>query len=532
MLGIFMLLLVGGLAALHFLGWSWPLPGLMPEVWEGCIWEPDYCWASCVEIEPMRGNYDSPHQCPTGADVIGCRVRHLSFSTGISEAHVYQSCAQDGWFGEWTCQGFVRKTYEGDTIKRGQWIVSNLPGGGGVNMDLDIRRKVLMSCGTAACTGGGEPIVGAQGCSWNPGDHGYTWDDGTTGARSVSSVGTGFRYVCSQHLVSCPSFCDDPMLCSTPSNLKTVTVTYNGQQHPATCRRVGSTAQLDIYGCKPESTCIRSDPATGACLEYGDKTVDGRVIGQCGVVAVQNAGECCQNSDCGSIGTYYCDWDSANNRGTCEPIEDDTEIECRYDYDCSQTGTGCRDRKLYSVECVNNKCVFESEDVGCCSILDCPSGYFCNFDYECQLSQEEERECPFECCDQEYNPEDYYYKHRPCPSAAPVCCPDHSCALTLEDCAGGGGGGGDEGDWNWIWIIILAALGAAIGYALGDLIGAAIGGILGGIAGFAVYWFLSLAWWQQWLLGIGGIAGGGIMIYLFGGAVAGFILLLVVALRK
>lgn len=54
-------------------------------------------------------------------------------------------------------------------------------------------------------------------------------------------------------------------------------------------------------------------------------------------------------------------------------------------------------------------------------------------------------------------------------------------------------------------------------------IGAAIGGILGALLGYAIYWWTSLPWWQQLLIGIGGVAGAGILMWILlagGGLIA------------
>lgn len=80
-----------------------------------------------------------------------------------------------------------------------------------------------------------------------------------------------------------------------------------------------------------------------------------------------------------------------------------------------------------------------------------------------------------------------------------------------------------QNPWIWLWIPILALLLGAVGYKGAGLIGGIIGGIAGGIAGYAVYWFMSLPWWAQLLLGIFGVAGTGIFIYIMlfgGGAIA------------
>jgi len=182
-----------------------------------CTWQPDLCFASCVEHGSTTGNYGTPVQCPTGADVHNCVVKNINYDAiGVNEVHVYASCSQSGWFGEWVCENYIRTTYVGDEIGRGQWLTGNLAGGGGATITLEHVRKALMRCGTAGCTGGGIVISSAQGCSWNPGTDNYVWEDGTTGAKSIP-FGTGYAYVCSQHLVSCPSLCEDPLNCAVPS---------------------------------------------------------------------------------------------------------------------------------------------------------------------------------------------------------------------------------------------------------------------------------------------------------------------------
>jgi len=189
-----------------------------------------------------------------------------------------------------------------------------------------------------------------------------------------------------------------------------------------------------MIGCKDTNqanVCIEEDLGTGECLEYGSIQYS-----ECGVIDTIDAGKCAQDSDCGIIGTYYCDWNSQTNKGTCKPFE---PHECTYNYDCSQTGSGCFNRKLTSVNCVDGMCVDESRDVGCCNLADCPSGYYCTADYVCKLSQVEPADCTYECCDQAYNPADSQYKQKTCPPQEPVCCSDHVCAATIDDCSGGNG---------------------------------------------------------------------------------------------
>lgn len=495
---IIAVLLFGGVIWLGLGTPGWTFPGQIAGM-EGCTWAPDYCFASCVEdpnspTQQLKGFVS--WQCPPTADVHECRILSIS-----GEANVYTSCWKD-WLGLTLCDGNLGAAYVGRVFERSQWIFSPTFAR---DADIKIIRKVLMRCGTAACTGGGVIIVGAQGCSWSPGDEGYVWDDGTTGAKSVP-FGTGYRYVCSQHLLSCPGTCTTDLSCSTPSHLKSWQMIYNGKLHNA----YWSDGLTHIIGCRQSEICIRQDVGTGICLEYGTQ-------GECGTIATLNGGECGQDSDCGIIGTYYCDFDTANGYGLCKET---VPHECNYDWDCSQTGTGCYNRVLTEAKCVGNMCSYADTPVGCCIISDCPSGYFCNSEYACQKSQAEPADCPYDCCDARTNVYDADFKQKYCPSQIPYCCPDHHCAAFREDCGWvPPSPDGDANAWLWLWIPILALLFGAIGYKLGSLIGAIIGGIVGGIVGYLVYSFFSLPWIVQLLIGIGGIAGAGILIYimLFGG---------------
>lgn len=88
---------------------------------------------------------------------------------------------------------------------------------------------------------------------------------------------------------------------------------------------------------------------------------------------------------------------------------------------------------------------------------------------------------------------------------------------------------------SWIWLIIplIAVLGALIGYKLSEGIGLGIGVIVGGLAGYGIFWFFSLAIWQQALLTLGLVGGGALLIYvlIFGGGLA-LIAALIIAIKK
>lgn len=494
-------------------------------IWDGCTWQPDYCFASCVvDVAGSTRQIiqsSSTFQCPETADVHECEIQSpvTCPQPCTAKPGIYDECV---WWGlSWNCYGPVQEAYEGAIIERGQWFWNN-PSLSSVT--VGIIRKTIQRCGTAACVGGGVPVVGAQGCSWNPGDSGYVWEDGSIGAKSIP-FGTGYPYVCSQHLVSCPSTCSDPMVCSVPQNLRNFVMNYNGERHKAYVTCIGSQCTVNVVGCKTEvynNVCIEKDYATNQCLEYGEVE-----YGECGTIDSLPGGQCSMDSDCGAVGVYYCDWDEETLTGVCKEFQ---EHECDYDWDCDQIGTGCFDREINTVRCVNNLCKKETKAVDCCSSADCAPGYFCNVKYECQKSQGELPDCPFACCDQTYNALDAQYKQKSCPTAEPVCCGDNTCAITVEACTAPPSN--EAGGWNWIWIVVLGVMGALIGYVAGGYIGAVAGAIIGGIAGYAVYWFMSLAWWQQLLLGIGGGILGAVAIYLLIIGIPALILLIAVLRGK
>lgn len=546
-IGIFLVVIILGSILMFGRGVFFEIGG-PTDFWQGCTWDPDYCFASCVEhgstIVNIKEQPGYVWQCPSGADVHQCKI--TAYSTYgipiISTAGIYTACAQTGWFGAWECTNKISGLGLNVEIGRGQYIYWPSPVGGGWNIfQVKVIRKTLERCGTAACLGGGIPIIGAQGCSWNIGDSGYEWEDGTTGVKSIPFE-TGFTYVCSQHLVSCPSQCTEPMACSVPSNLRHWVQEFAGQNHNV---YVGSGVSAsgeriaNVIGCKTISTrevCTEKDLATGECLSGEYETV---VDAQCGVISTFNVGACALDSDCGAIGDYYCDWDSSAHSGICKPVPIDEPIhECETDYDCSQTGSGCLNRVIKGVLCIDYNCeLVETRDVECCISGDCPSGYFCNPQYNCQFSDIEAPDCPYDCCDQVYNPTDGQYKSKTCPSAASVCCPEHVCKATQDECGDVAAkycnyngicepllGENQEScpddcilpeiSFDWLIIIAFAGIFGLFGYAIKKGMGAVIGLLIGGIIGYAFFVFTSMPFWQQILLFLGLIGISGIFVYL------------------
>lgn len=86
----------------------------------------------------------------------------------------------------------------------------------------------------------------------------------------------------------------------------------------------------------------------------------------------------------------------------------------------------------------------------------------------------------------------------------------------------------------WLWVLIpgLAIILGLIGYFTRGAIIGVILAVIGGVIGYAIYWFMTLPVWMQWLIGFAGIAGAGIMIYLFGGIIAALVVAVILMLVK
>ena len=84
--------------------------------------------------------------------------------------------------------------------------------------------------------------------------------------------------------------------------------------------------------------------------------------------------ECCIDSD---------------DDGTCNKDEPEKTIigeSCDVDFDCSQTGTVCNAHQTANVQCISNECVTTIKSVECCSVADCPVGFYCDANYLCAKS--------------------------------------------------------------------------------------------------------------------------------------------------
>jgi hypothetical protein len=236
----------------------------------------------------------------------------------------------------------------------------------------------------------------------------------------------------------------------------------------------------------------RVDVASGNCYMVPDKIVPSDI-------------ECCPgmqapDSECGDDFK----WHSISQDPQCGKI---STIECYgqgswvTDYSTPETdairatgidGNGC--------------CIYETKAVQCePPNIGCSPGWICNINkgFICEEQVGPGVSCGDGVCSPSY--ENYITCPDDCPPPQPF-----------------------EFDWNILWIIILAVLLGSVGYLAKGGVGALIGGIAGGLAGYAVYWFMSLPWWAQVLIGIGGVAGAGILTYvmIFGGGFLAIIVLI------
>lgn len=385
------------------------------------------------------------------------------------------------------------------------------------SLNYKIYSERLADCGDAACDAGvtGIAVQGASGCQFVTDSRVYDSSgrllvEPVVGQSKAVTVPVGSCYLVldSSERHICGSIAER---CTTDNDcIAGHTLTYQG--YGAEC----GTGQISMYGCKVygEQCDAYDELPDGTKKCVGEKVS----LSRCGVIKTQQV-QCCPYTDaCGS--------------GSCDPTsytcKQPAEVKCSSDWQCGQQKYCDRTKmELQQPKCMNaglptSYCTKQAvQKVGCCYDQDCAQGWYCDTNYKCLQAAVPIPECPYECCVNEPSPSGVPYRDKPC--AMNQTCKDHVCngqgteCKTDADCD-------DDNPWTidkcegwWgksckhyplfdvgriIAIVITATLFGAVAYALSRkkelaIVGAVIGGIM-------AFWWISLGFWGQLLVGIGG----------------------------
>jgi len=486
------------------------------------IWAYYPAWRCCDYIQSYTGSKiltSTPNdynrmvwQCPPTA--YKCEYT-IVMSTNLGAFKIGSGNCYFDYYGQWTCPnerygnpGSDIEIHPGDYIYTSYHSVYTWLS---VPIDYKVFDYKLCDCPLNPCGVPCPEVLGSTKCGFVTTDDVYD-ENGRIKINGVMQPGGAFAYTVpygecysyypevNRHPIG--NTCEE---CATTADCITKypdTYNYLGKTYGAVC----IASQLQLYDCLDSGTRVctkeRYDKAGHKveCLEYGTKS-------KCDLYLTIPV-ECCPGT--GTCGPQaFCD---------PETYRCVTTAECTYDYDCGRTVTcDYTTKQLKTPRCVGGMCTFSVEDVDCCYDVNCPSGWFCDSDYRCKEKPIVKKTCPFECCENEP-----YYFDKKCSVSEPVCCPDNTCAKTVEECTSIPKP--KEMDWLWLWIPLLTIFGGLLGLGRNrDPVLAGVGAIIGGIVGYIIYMILS-NWFIILILGIIGVAGMGILIYLgFGVIVFGIL---------
>lgn len=294
------------------------------------------------------------------------------------------------------------------------------------------------SCGSDASFGIiGNEVWGADGCSYvtdkNLYDKSGTLLKTPSGSQISYTVNLGSCMLSTKSRFVCGNTCEE---CS--SNADCVaghTFVYNGMG--AEC----STGMLQMYGCRNYGTKPSQDQLD--VLPF-DQTTSYNYGSRCEVIQTIPVQCCPASSTCGS--NAVCDPQTF----TCKQTQ---QVGCTADWQCGTNQVYDQPTKeIRKPVCRLGTCTYDVvQKVDCYYNSECPAGYYCDVDYTCKQSSAPKTSCPLTCCI-----DDPRYFERPCPSAAPVCCPDGmACKDSLDACYEEGHGKKPEPNW---FLILFGAL--------------------------------------------------------------------------
>lgn len=278
---------------------------------------------------------------------------------------------------------------------------------GNIKVSVKVYEQRLDFCGKAGCTQG-VPVLGADGCKFNPLDGKvYTTTKSLINAISYTVPlkqcvlsWTGNRYICGNKEESCSSDSD----CGEH--------TYG--------RFECSSRTLQEYGCVEFGTPIplerdRLPDESG----WGSESPQILFGQRCDIISAKQV-QCCGDTDCGL--NYFCDRTS----WTCK-----REVSCRQNSDCGVSiQCDIYTKQLKTPICRSGQCTFDTVGVECCGDENCPIGYYCTADRKCSERIAVCQLCPFECCEDECTIQGGYLD-KPCPPEKPYCV-DNICKVEYE----------------------------------------------------------------------------------------------------
>lgn len=280
-------------------------------------------------------------------------------------------------------------------------------GSGNPTISYKIERQDLTFCGRSGCTQG--VTIASDSCA-------MTVTQGTIFDKNKNNVGLSFTVPVGECVLSWQS--GDRVICGNLEESCNLDSDCSGHTYG---NKECYARNLQTYGCRQYGlpsgvTEINGELFGGNLLGTETKTYSG-TKSRCEIISTQSV-QCCGDTDCGS--GSVCD----TNTFTCKVPE---QVSCSFDYQCG-VSTQCdyTTSKLKTPDCISGKCGYSEKSVGCCFDANCPEGYYCNQEKNCQIKENQISTCPFQCC-----VGDSRYVNRPCTNG--LFCNNFVCTQTPPD---------------------------------------------------------------------------------------------------
>ena len=379
-IGVFIVAAVAGVVHFNVFGTRQSVLGT------GNVYCSDYEFTCCVPTA-TSGNValsaTSDWQCP--ANAISCQISSYAPST----TYIYYSSTTPAVVS--TIQNLFVPIYQANdqVVKLSPSTPYTVPKGAFVWADrstqisYSINGEKLTFCGRAGCTQGVD--ISSDNCA-------YTVSTGAIYTQSGQNVGVSYTVPVGQCVLSWQQ--GDQHVCGNVNDVCQTNAdcgghTYNGNQE---CYA----RTLQTYGCiAPTLPSTISKTSSGTYYSTAQDPFNNANIqvqgNTCGVTSTRTV-QCCGDADCGS--GAVCD----KSTWTCKAP---AQVQCTSDQQCGVSQQcNIATKQLVQPKCVSGTCQQQAvQNVGCCSSSDCPSGDFCNANYQCEQSNPNINvACPFQCC--------------------------------------------------------------------------------------------------------------------------------------